>query len=112
MLLGLHIVRELQGVDVEIVHYAIYSMSATVGLIIMIAALFNIYSINFKKGEHWSQISRGIFKSFFFSYSLCTIYATTASGNISLNVWPQYIFMTATSSYLIVQGTQLQMTWG
>lgn len=51
MLLGLHIVRELRGVDMEYVHYAIYSMSATIGLIIMTAALFNIYSINYKKGE-------------------------------------------------------------
>lgn len=51
MLLGLHIVRELSGVDVDFVHYAIYSMSGTIGLIIMIAALFNVYSINYKKSQ-------------------------------------------------------------
>lgn len=51
MLLGLHILRELGGVREDYVHYAIYSMSGTIGLIIMIAALFNIYAINYQKSE-------------------------------------------------------------
>ena len=52
MLLGLHIVRELEGVDMNFVHYAIYSLSATIGLIIMLAALFNIYTVNYMKSEY------------------------------------------------------------
>lgn len=51
MLLGLHIVRELNGVEIDLVHYAIYSMSSTIALIIMTAALFNIYSVNYMKSE-------------------------------------------------------------
>lgn len=51
MLLGLQIVRQLRGTDQDYVHYAIYSASSIIGFIIMIAALFNIYSINYQKSE-------------------------------------------------------------
>ena len=51
MLLGLYILRELKGVDSDYVHYAIYSLSSTIGLIIMLAALFNIYAVNYSKSE-------------------------------------------------------------
>lgn len=51
MLLGLHILREFEGVDTYYVHYAIYSLSSTIGLIIMLAALFNIYTVNYRKSE-------------------------------------------------------------
>lgn len=51
MLLGLHIVRDLGGVNQSYIHYAIYSMSGSIGFTIMAAALFNIYSINYMKSE-------------------------------------------------------------
>ena len=51
MLLGLHIVRELGGVEIDFVHYAVYSVSSTIGFITMTAALFNIYSVNYMKSE-------------------------------------------------------------
>ena len=50
MLLGLHILRELVS-DEDFVHYAIYTMSAMVGLILMVAALYNIYTITFHKSK-------------------------------------------------------------
>lgn len=56
MLLGLHIIRELEGVKLDFVHYAIYSVSATIGFIIMIAAFFNIYSINYSKGKQRTYV--------------------------------------------------------
>ena len=48
MLLGLNIYRECATVDVNFVHYAIYTVSATVGAIITIIAFYNIYSVNYR----------------------------------------------------------------
>ena len=67
MLLGLHIVRELNHVDMDFVHYAIYSLSATIGIIIMIAALFNIYTVNYMKSE-CRKTASGMRISYLYSY--------------------------------------------
>ncbi len=56
MLLGLHIMRELDSADYDYVHYAIYSVSGLVGLIVMVPALFNIYAINYKKGSFFFRV--------------------------------------------------------
>lgn len=47
MLLGLNIYRECATVDVNFVHYAIYTVSATVGVVFTIMAFYNIYSVNY-----------------------------------------------------------------
>ena len=50
MLLGLNIFREVASSPNE-VHYAVYTTSATVGLVLMLIALYNIYNISYHKGD-------------------------------------------------------------
>ena len=64
MLLGLNIYRECVSVDVDFVHYTVYTLSATVGVVITIMAFYNIYSVNYR-----------IRKSLLFSFSPSLIYA-------------------------------------
>lgn len=47
MLLGLNVYRECTEVDTDFVHYAIYTVSATVGIVIAIIAFYNIYATNY-----------------------------------------------------------------
>lgn len=47
MLLGLNIYRECGAVNEAYVHYTIYTVSATVGVVIAITAFYNIYAVNY-----------------------------------------------------------------
>lgn len=47
MLLGLNVYRECTGVDMDFVHYTIYTVSATVGVVLAILAFYNIYTTNY-----------------------------------------------------------------
>ena len=51
ILLGLHLLQEFQGVNLDYLHYLIYSASGTLSLLIAIAAFINIYTINYSKSE-------------------------------------------------------------
>lgn len=51
MLLGLNIFRVLAA-SPALVHYAIYCMSATVGLVLIVIAFYNLYAINYHKCKH------------------------------------------------------------
>ena len=46
MLLGLNVYRECAE-KVDFVHYAIYTVSGTVGVVIAIMAFYNIYAVNY-----------------------------------------------------------------
>ena len=45
--MGLNVYRECTGVDMDFVHYTIYTVSATVGVVIAIMAFYNIYATNY-----------------------------------------------------------------
>ena len=48
MLLGLNIFRHLAA-SPSLVHFATYTMSAIVGMILLVIALYNLYAINYHK---------------------------------------------------------------
>ena len=51
MLLGLNVMRELPELQSNFVHYAIYMVSASVGLIISVIIFYNLYTVNYDKSE-------------------------------------------------------------
>lgn len=48
MLLGLNIFRHLAA-SPSLVHFATYTMSAIVGMILLVIALYNLYAVNYHK---------------------------------------------------------------
>lgn len=47
MLLGLNIYRECAD-NKDFVHYAIYTVSATIGAVFSVMAFYNIYAVNYR----------------------------------------------------------------
>lgn len=48
MLLGLNIFRHIAA-SPSLVHFATYTMSAIVGMILLVIALYNLYAVNYHK---------------------------------------------------------------
>ena len=56
ILFGLNIYRECTGVNTDFVHYTIYTVSATIGVVTAIAAFYNIYATNYSIRK-WTLLS-------------------------------------------------------